>query len=397
VLSETKDLSTLALTSTISSLVTQPSISWVELSKNALENNLRFYKNCIGQEKLLAAVVKSNAYGHGLLEISRLCQESSYVDWLCTAHLSEAIALRNYGITKPILMLTYIDVDPALAALHSVDVVVFDHATLEKLSAIGSTINKYFNVHLKIDTGMSRLGVLAEDGLAFVQSALQLPYINVTGICTHFSESATADLAFTQQQINLFDKVLNELKENNIPIALRHTAKSSAVTNISTPNCNLVRIGAGMYGLWPSAYTKEVINSIDPTFMLQPVMTWKTKIIALKKIPAGSFVGYDRTYQVSVDSTIAILPMGYYEGYDRRLTNKGIVRVNNHNVPIAGRICMNLTMVDVTSINAAVGDEVILLGNYEHLTAQDLAEKTGSLNPREMTTKIYPGLARVIV
>lgn len=393
----TNNQSAIALTPMINALITPPSISWIELSKAALEHNLKLYKSFIGNQTYLAAVVKSNAYGHGLLEIARLCQESSSVDWLCTAHLSDALILRNSGITKPLLVLTYIDVDPTLAALHSIDLVVFDHATLKMLSAIGTTINKQFNVHLKIDTGMSRLGVLPHEAAEFVLYALSLPHITVVGLCTHFAESAIADFSFTLQQLDAFNTVLEELKQHAISIPIRHTAKSSAITNIPMSNYNLVRLGAGMYGLWASEFTKNTAAEINPDFILQPVMTWKTKVMALKKIPAGSFVGYDRTYQVSVDSTIAILPMGYYEGYDRRLMNKGIVRINNQNARVAGRICMNLTMVDVTHIPVEIGDEVILLGNYEHLTAQALAEKTGALNPREITTKIYPGLARVVV
>lgn len=372
-------------------------LTWIEISKSALENNLRMFKS-LAHNTLIAPVVKSNAYGHGLLEIARLCQESSSADWLCTASLSDAVFLRTQGIIKPILVLSYLDEDPALAVHYGIDVLVYDEATIKELSAIGKAIGKPVAIHIKVDTGMSRLGFFPHEIPALIAKIQQLGGLVISGIATHFSEVAQENQQYTQQQAQAFNDLLLFLKKNDFHIPIRHAANSAGAINITGPLWNFTRLGAGLYGLWPSAFTQQRAQHNHTGFTLQPIMTWKTRIITMRRLPAHSFVGYDRTYTTTRDTTMAILPMGYFDGYNRRLTNLGTVMVHNKAAKVMGRVCMNLLMIDVTDIpQARVGDEVILLGNHPGLTAHDMAQLTEGRNPREVTTQLNAQIKRIIV
>ncbi|MFC1841687.1 alanine racemase [Candidatus Dependentiae bacterium] len=371
--------------------------TWVEISKSAIEHNLAQYQNIIGNNNVLAPVVKSNAYGHGIAEISYICKQSKNKMWFCVTNLGEAITLREGNVTNPILVLSYIEKDPELAALLNISVVAYDADTIKKLNTIGKKINKIFNIHIKVDTGLSRLGVDAHNAIELIKEAKNLENINIEGIWTHFAEAQAEDRTFTNKQNNIFYNLIKNIKKIGIKIPFIHSCNSSAIATVNLDHTNFFRIGIGLYGYWPSDYIKKISQKKYPDFNLKPSLTWKSKIFHIKHIPAGRFVGYNRTYQTKKDTTIAIIPVGYFDGYDRRLSNKGNVIINDQIAPILGIVCMNVLTVDVTNIkNTNIGDEVILVGNRPGIKVNEIA-KLIHVNPREITTNINPEIPRIIV
>lgn len=371
--------------------------TWIEISKQALEHNFKMYKQFIGN-KLLGAVVKSNAYGHGILEVSRIAQENPYVDWLFTATLSEAILLRTNGITKPILVIYFIDADPAQLLTHDIATMVSDIQTLNELNELGIAHGKKCKIHLKVDSGMSRFGFLPEQIMAVAKYACTLPGIRVEGIYSHLAQAANVDQSFNREQEHTFARVVESLAQEGIIFPLVHISNSAGSTALDTPYTNLVRIGLGMYGWWPSQSNKEVTQAKMPEFDLKPVLSFKTKIFQIRKIEADRFVGYDRTYKTSKPTTIAVLPVGYFDGYDRRLSSKGILLIRGQYAPVIGIIAMTTTLVDITHIpDAQPGDEAILIGDYEKITPTQLANVMGSFNPREILTRLNPTIPRIVV
>lgn len=377
-------------------MITTPH-TWIEISQQALEHNFKMYKQFIGN-KLLGVVVKSNAYGHGIVEVSRIAQESIYVDWLFTATLSEAIQLRAHGVTKPILVIYFVDADPAQLLALDIATMVSDLQTLNELNELGIAHGKKCKIHLKVDTGMSRFGFLPHEIITVAQYACSLPGISVEGIYSHLAQAANVDQSFNREQENTFGKVVAALSQEGITFSFVHISNSAGSTALDTSYTNLVRIGLGMYGWWPSQSNKEITQEKMPEFDLRPVLSFKTKIFQIRKIDADRFVGYDRTYKTTKPTTIAVLPVGYFDGYDRRLSSKGILLIRGQYAPVIGIIAMTTTLVDITHItDAQVGDEVILMGDYEKITPTQLANVMGSFNPREILTRLNPTIPRIVV
>jgi alanine racemase len=368
--------------------------TWVEIDARAFEHNLKSYKSLVGQA-LFAPVIKSNAYGHGMELIARLCEQSPYVDWLCVISVHEALQLRRNGIQKPILVLSIINDDLKAAIALSIDLVLYDMNTAHMLNAYAQSLGLNVYVHIKIDTGLSRLGSLWYEATSFIRAVALLEHVVIRGIFTHFADSESDDLTFCNLQIERFTGVLQELALVGITIPLQHTSCSAATGAHSASHFTLARTGVGIYGLWPSPENKLKVQAHHPEFHLKPIMNWKTRIIQIKTIPAGSYVGYDRTHQVAQATTIATLPIGYWDGYDRGFSNKASMVVQGKTVRQVGRVAMNLTMIDSTGVSAHVGDEVTLLGNALGVTADDLATHLDTIN-YEVVTRINPLLPRVL-
>ncbi|HSW74099.1 MAG TPA: alanine racemase [Candidatus Limnocylindria bacterium] len=384
------------------SMSSQPS-SWIELSKSAFAHNIAWYKKIIGDAVALAVVVKGNAYGHGMQEIARLCQEDINVDWLCTTSLTEALTLRAQGVTKPLLVLCIIDDDVDKAIEHSIDLVVYDMAMVTLLSGRAQIVGKPARIHLKIDTGLTRFGFFPEQALEIIHSIKKQPFLDLQGLCSHFSESDNQQQEFTQQQLATFHALVADLETHNIRIPFIHTGNSAATISQAASRFTLVRIGAGAYGLQPSAFTLAKAQEEYPGFALRPVMTWKTRIMSLRTVPADKHVGYAKTFSTTATTLLGVIPVGYFEGYDRRLSNKGIVVLLDRQgnvkgyAPVVGRVCMNVSMINLTALpDVAVGDEVVLLGAYEQVRAYELATVIAGFNPREITTRINAALIRSI-
>lgn len=369
--------------------------TWLEINQTAFDHNIQTYRSLLGDKTTISVVVKSNAYGHGTHEVGLLCQNNPHVDWICTASLSEALQLRSYGVTKPILVLSIIDQDPQLAIEHSIDLPVFDIATARTLNQIGAQSGQKVNVHIKIDSGLSRFGLDPRTALSKIMQINQLAHVSIRGIFTSCAESGNPDQTFTLQQLNTFNLVCQQLEELGIRIPFKHGANSAAASTVHTqfPLFNFVRLGAGAYGLWH--FRDEQSNHSE--LPLQQVLSWKSRIGNLKTVPAGTCVGYDRTFTTTRPTTIAIIPVGYQDGYDRRFTNKGFVLINGYYARVIGRICMNATLIEIPEgKQAQLDDEVILLGNCEKLRAHELAALIESYNAREITTRLSPAIEKII-
>lgn len=356
--------------------------TYLEISTSAFNHNITYYKNKIGLHNKLAIVIKGNGYGHGLQQIANLCEKNEYVDWICVAQLSEALALQN--ITKPILVLGYSDVSPEYAVGKNIHFMMDHLEYAQNLNNIGTKYSYQFNVHIKIDTGLSRMGILATDAYEFICQLQQLSHISISGIYSHFSASDSNPI-FSSYQFEQFNTLIAQLHQNNIFPTHIHMGNSASNSTIAYPeHFNFFRVGIGAYGLG--------LDKAD----LKPVMTWKTHIAHIKTVPKGSYISYTGSYQTKRTTRIALLPIGYYDGYKLNFSNKTTVHINGSYAPILGRIAMNMTIIDITDVTAQTGDEVILLGDDEKIHAHRLATLGEIKNVREIITGINPLITRII-
>lgn len=374
--------------------------SWLNLDKKSLIHNLKSFKKIIGDKVDLMPVVKSNAYGHGLDLVSKILDKQKEVAKLNTVNLNEAIYLRSIGIKKPILVLSFYDLKiiKDYKLLKDVEFVVYDLKQTSDLNKLAGKLKTKIKIHLKIDTGTSRLGILPNQAVSFAKKLLKLKDIQTYGLFTHFASAEEVDQKFTIKQIEIFNDVINNLKKEGIEIPYKHTACSAAILLQNKSHFNAVRLGISLYGLWSLEDHKSEIKRKYPWFSLKPVLSWQTKIIQIKNLPKGTTIGYGRTHRLNHDSRIAILPVGYWDGYDRKLSNQGEVLIKGARCKVMGRVCMNLIMIDITSHkNVKINDQAVLIGRQgqEEITADKLANKVKTIN-YEIITRINPLLPRII-
>ncbi len=280
-------------------------------------------------------------------------------------------------------------------------IVVYNIETVRELGKISEREKKGVYLHVKLETGTHRQGVFPDKILEFVKEIRKFPFLKLEGISTHFANiEDTTDHSYAESQLTIFKKTVEMLEENGIIIPIKHTACTAATILFPETYFNMVRVGIGIYGLWPSRETllSSMING-NPRIELKPVLTWKTKIAQIKEVKKGSFIGYGCTYKTNRDSRIAVLPVGYNEGYDRRLSNIGHVLIKGQRAPLRGRVAMNMIMVDVTDIKGVkLEDEVVLIGSQgkERITAEYLASLCGTIN-YEIVTRINPLIPRKIL
>jgi len=367
-------------------------LTWVEIKKSNLQNNFKQFRKIVGLQRQIMAVVKSNAYGHGILEVAKLCL-SVGADWLGVVNLREALLLRQADIKAPIFVLSYypLSLDIRKAIHKDVDFPVYTLSQAIFLDKEGRKINRIVNVHIKVDTGASRIGVQSENVVAFIKKINKFKNLNLRGIFTHYADSESRIQSYTNQQTKKFQKIVDQTK-----IPLVHAACSASVINNPNTLFNMVRVGIGLYGLWPSKNTERNANR-NFSVNLKPVLSWKTKIIQVKSLSVGTPVGYDRTYITRSKTILAILPVGYADGYDRRLSNCGSVLIHKINCPIRGRVCMNMMMVDVSSVrNVKIGDEAVLIGKQGSniISADDIAKKIDTIN-YDVVSRINSNIPRI--
>lgn len=376
-------------------------LNWVEIDAGALRNNIAEFKRRLARGPRLGAVVKSNAYGHGMIEIARVAADAS-VDWLCVNNVDEGVALRDAGLTLPILVMGYVPID-ALGDVvaRALQPVVYNVETLERLDAIASKRGATVPVHVKIETGTHRQGVPERDVAAFVSRIREARALTLAGVTSHFANiEDTTSHDFAESQIAAFSRIADGIAVDHKEPFLRHSACSAAVLLFNRTHLDLARVGISLYGLWPSKETYvSCLERGKPSLDLKPVMTWKTRIAQVKEIPEGGYVGYGCTWRATRTTTIAVLPVGYFEGYDRGLSGLAHVLVRGRRAPIRGRVCMNMCMVDVTDIpGATLEDEVVLLGRQgdEGISADQLAGWRGTIT-YEIVSRIHPSLPRVVI
>jgi alanine racemase len=377
-------------------------LNWVEIDATALGNNLRLFRERTGNKVQLAPVIKSNAYGHGLLTVAGLCQGDG-ADRFCVNSLDEAAALRQAGVELPVLVLGYVELDD-LAELVGLDLepVVADLAALQQLETAAQACRREVKVHLKAETGTHRRGTPGEELATMVGLLRDSETLRLEGLSTHYANiEDTTDHSFATQQIAAFQSIRTEVEQwLGHPVPTCHTACSAATLLLKETHMDLVRIGISLYGLWPSRETMiSCRESVGPLPDLQPVLTWKSRVAQVRTVPEGDYVGYGCTWRTGRESRIAVLPVGYNEGYDRRLSGVAHVLIRGRRAPVRGRVCMNMCMVDVTDIpDVSLEDEVVLLGRQgdETLAAEQLAAWCGTI-AYELVTRIDPSLPRIVV
>lgn len=368
-------------------------LTWIEINKKNLVHNIREFQK-IAPNSQIWPVIKSNAYGHGLKEIASILEEETLVAGLAVVSLDEAVFLSSFT-QKPIMVLSYFDFNQEqliIAQNKQISLPVYDLATVDFLDQIASQLKGKFLVNIKIDTGTSRLGFLLSEADSAIKIISQKNNLIINSIYTHFAESEAEEQGFTKQQLNNFLTLCAKW-----PQFKKHAACSAATLSQKDAQGDLIRLGISLYGLWPSEASKR--RAWENKMCLQPVLTWKTKIIQLKKLSAGTSVGYNRTYTSTSDCLLAILPVGYNEGYDRSLSNKAEVLFKGQRYKVRGNICMNLMMVELPlDSDAQIGDEVVLLGHdgQNYLSADELAVWANTIN-YEIVTRLNPQIKRVIV
>jgi len=373
--------------------------SWVEIDRQALLQNLNTFRKLVGSKTKLMAVVKANAYGHGLSAVSALIEKSGLADWLGINSLEEGRDLRRSGISLPILVLGYLPLDGLRqAARFNLRLTVYNLDTVKRLAAIGGT--KRIPVHVKLETGTHRQGVDLEAAVRLARFIKKSRNLILEGYSTHFANiEDTLDRSYPQQQIQRYQTMVAHLERLGLAAPIKHTACTAAAMVFPQTHQAMVRVGIGLYGLWPSRETMLSVRSLHPKLELKPVLSWKTRIAQVKEVPPGSFVSYGCTYRTTRRSRLAVLPVGYYDGYDRKLSNNGYVLIHGRRAPIRGRVCMNLCVADVTDIpGVKIEDEAVLLGRQgkEHISAEHIASWIGTIN-YEVVSRINPLLPRVVV
>jgi alanine racemase len=312
-------------------------------------------------------------------------------EYLGVASVNEGVALRRVDVTAPILVLGY---TPAWQArelvLNGLAATVFSIDVARALDRAAAELKNQACVHVKVDTGMGRLGLMPDEVMTFAQQLLDLPNLELEGIFTHFSV-ADVDPAYTLWQIDRFKQVLAALAEEGITFPLIHAANSAAILTLPESHLRMVRLGIGMYGLDPSSQVRCPID-------FRPALAFKTQVAQVKALPPGSYVSYGNTYQTQGQQSIAVIPVGYADGFRRAPRHWGEVLVRGRRAPIVGRVCMDQTMIDVTHIpDVRQGDEVVLIGEQgdERITAEDVAERLGTIN-YEVVCEILARVPRVV-
>jgi len=352
-----------------------PRPTWLEIDLDAVATNTGLLKSLVGDKTQIMAVVKANAYGHGAVEVSRVVLKNGATR-LAVATLEEGAELREAKINAPILVLG-VSTQDDLEALICYNLIagIGELEVAKRLSEIAKKYKKSAKIHINIDTGMARLGVRAQEALKVIREIKKLPQITVEGIFTHFASSGEEDKTSTYQQFEQYRQVIDGLKKEGIHVPLRHVADSATLLDLPSLHLDMVRPGIAIYGAYPS-------NSVKNRVGLQPVSSFKTKIISLRNLPPGAKVSYGGTYVTTKLTRVATLPVGYADGYSRVMSNQGQVLIRGRRAPIIGRVCMDHCMVDVTHLpEVEVGDEVILWGKQgkEYISLEEIARKMGTI------------------
>jgi len=362
--------------------------TWIEVDLKALAYNFKQVRSQLSPDTKILVCVKSDAYGHGIVAVSRKLV-SLGVDYLGVASIDEGIVLRKAGINAPILVLGMVlpgDIEPVFR--YRLTQTVCSEELALALNRMGKRRNQAANIHIKIDTGMGRLGVLFTHAYSFIKEIRRLDYVNVEGIFTHFP-CADIDPTFTRYQIEIFRGLIDSLYREDIRIPLCHAANSMGVIGYKESHFNLVRPGLIIYGLYPRRNIK---------IRLKPVMSLKTKVVYLKRIPKGKGLSYGHTYRTKDNTTVVTLPIGYGDGYPRILSGRGDVLISGRRLRISGRICMDQMLVDVGSAKVKIGDEVILIGTDAKaaISAEELAYRCGTI-PYEIVCGIGNRVPRIYI
>ncbi|WKZ29281.1 MAG: alanine racemase [Patescibacteria group bacterium] len=373
--------------------------TWVEISKNALVSNAKIFKRRAGASVAVMAVVKSNAYGHGLVEVAKTVQP--HLDWFGVDNVDEGLALRKAGIKKPILILGFTPswrMQDAIRAGLRMTVSTREQVHAAKSAAKKAAKRGY--LHVKAETGTTRQGAELRELPDIAEMIKSAKHLVLEGLSTHYAniEDAT-DHDYAAGQLETYQNALEILEAHGFHPDVKHTACTAAAVLYPDTHFNLVRVGIGLYGLWPSLETRLGAQAKGLEIELQPALAWKTTIAQVKDVKRGTPVSYGLTEKMPRTGKVAVLGVGYWDGYDRGLSSVGEVVVRGRKAKVLGRVCMNMCMIDVTDIpDVRAEDEVILLGEDGRVavTADDLAHHLDTIN-YEIVTRINPLLPRKLV
>lgn len=364
----------------------------VEINLDNLKENLQMIRSFINGESKIMAVVKSNAYGHGMTEASKVCQENG-IDFLGVSNVTEGLKLRKAGIRIPILVMGFTEKEDVAKAIEAdIQMTISNVNQAKIIFEEAKNIEKRAKVHLKIDTGMRRYGPIEVNAVEFLKEVRKIPKLEFIGVYSHLSDADNRDKSFTFRQLGTFQEVISDFKKENFSAPLNHIANSSAALSIPSSQMDMVRLGIVIYGLFP---TPELRSFFD----LKPVMSYKTKIVELKKIPGSQKIGYNGSHTTTNPSTIAVIPVGYADGIDRGLSNLGKVLVGGERCPILGKVCMNSTIIDVSNVEGVkMEDEVVIIGKQlnQEITPGELAGYVGTIN-YEIVSRIPEHIPRVFI
>lgn len=371
---------------------------WIEISKKNLRHNIQTMRRLIGGNVLLAPCLKTNAYGHGLIEIAKLLVRYK-ADWFALDSIHEARILRKVGISLPLLVMNYVQKKDLHQVLKlKLRILLDDYQIAKELSRLARKKGKVINVHIKIDTGLARRGIIMSRALDFINKVSRLKNIKIEGLATHF---ATADEIakkdYFYQQWQQFHKLLSLLKSKGGFIPVVHCANSAAAILYPQSYFNLVRIGLAIYGYYDSPVIERICQKKGISFL--PTLSFKTKVALIKGIPAHSYVSYGCTFRTKRKTKIAILPVGYYDGLDRKLGNKGWVLIKGKKAKILGRVCMNMTIVDITHLDdVRPEEEVVIIGQQgkENISLENIANLTDTVN-YEVCSRLRESIPRYYI
>jgi len=367
-------------------------VTWAEIDLDAIAHNVSAFKRHVGSRVEVFAVVKANAYGHGAAQVSRAAL-SAGASRLAVHRFSEGVELRKAGISAPILVMGYTPpqgADQIIRWRLTPSLITLEFA--QALSGSAAAGGQIVPVHVKVDTGMSRYGLMPEETVEFMLALRRLPGIQIEGLFTHFATADSADPVFVRRQLAIFNELRAVLSENGIQIPVAHTANSAATMRLPETHLNAVRPGIAMYGLRPS-------DQWQPVFEIRPALALKSMVCRVRDIPAGAGVSYGRTFVAEKTTRVALVPVGYGDGYHRILSNRGSVLIRGSRAPILGRVCMDQFVVDVSAIpGVQQEDEVVLVGaqGSEAIRAEEVASLAGTIN-YEVTTSLLPRVARLFL
>jgi alanine racemase len=354
------------------------SFNCIKINCTALQHNYAFIQKRAGAGIPVMAMVKADAYGHGMVPAAKAFERAGCRAF-GVAELREAVLLRQAGIQGSIYVtIGFAEEDAGLIFQYELIPVIYSYETAQALSAQAVALGQEIGVHLKVDSGMSRLGILPADIAPFINAVSGLQGVKIAGMMSHFSEADNPASPSTIKSFELFDSACRALKNRYSGIC--HIANSGAVLNFPDTYCDMVRAGIALYGYHPAG---RVEPGDQTAASLMPAMSFSSRILQVKTLPAGTGISYGHTFRTEQQIRLAVVPVGYEDGYSRSLSNLGQVLVHGHLVPIRGRICMNMCMVDVSDLDGVgVGDEVVLLGRQglESITADDIAEKMNSIS-----------------
>ena len=377
-------------------------LSWINIDLKCIDHNIKQIKRLQRPDTKIIAIVKANAYGHGIFAVALQAIKSG-VDMLGVVSATEALQLRKKGIIRPVVVMGAVAKEEMVdLARNKVSFLVHNRRSLLDAIAVANIVRQRINLHVKLETGINRLGFSIDEALSAIKSIEQHRHLALEGIWTHLASVEELNKSYTKSQLFQFEKLLMKLRKAGVKvdkIPYISTGASAAAILVPESRFNAVRLGISMYGLWPSrgvqAWAKK--ESQTKKVHLKPALRYRTRLVSVRRIPAGSYVGYGCSFQAPKPMTVGVVPVGYAEGLPRSLSNMGFMLLKGAVVPVVGRICMNMTILDISKRpKSKPGDEVTIIGKSKskEITATDIADWAGTVN-YEIVARLPESVGRV--